>query len=105
MKNKKTSHQQESKIESNISKRKIQNQLNHIPLKSETFCDKTYVDNNQTENFDQDKPFISQIKEKITHFIGHLNEAPTFCVNNGFILTGYRINFSTSKKVLKRYDL
>ena len=105
MKNKKTTPQQESKIESNISKRKIKNQLDQIPLKNETFCDKTYVDNNQTENFDQDKPFISQIKEKITHFIGHLNEAPIFTIDSEYILTGYRINFSTSKKVLKRYDL
>ena len=102
MKNKKTSiqQQQQSKNESNISQRKFLNTVDHIP--NETFYDQVCIDDNQITKVNQDKPFISQLKEKITHFIGHSNEAPTFTIDSEYILTGYRINFSTSKKVLKR---
>ena len=47
--------------------------------------------------------FKEQIKEKIQEFIGHYDSAPDFLKDNQFIRRGYRINFSTSKRVLKRY--
>lgn len=40
--------------------------------------------------------------EKIQHFIGHISEAPHYIRDNEYIHSGYRINFSSPKKVLKR---
>ena len=62
------------------------------------FHDETCLDDKD----EQREPLASQIKNKITHFIGHLHEAPDFSIDSEYILTGYRINFSSSKKVLKR---
>ena len=65
------------------------------------FYDEICLDD-QVVKDEQREPLASQIKNKITHFIGHLHEAPDFSIDSEYILTGYRINFSSSKKVLKR---
>lgn len=43
-----------------------------------------------------------QIGHKIHDFIGHIDHLPDFLKFNKFIHTGYRVNFSTPKKILKR---
>jgi len=35
--------------------------------------------------------WVEKIKTKIHHYIGHLNEAHEFTLDNEYILTGYRI--------------
>lgn len=63
----------------------------------------TQEDKNFTEISSEKHPALgSQIKHKIKEFIGHLDHVPEFLKDNEFIHTGYRINFSTPKKVLKR---
>jgi adiponectin receptor len=43
----------------------------------------------------------SNLKEKLQHFIGLHSDAPAYIQDNDYIITGYRINFSTPKKVLQ----
>jgi len=53
------------------------------------------------ENVVLTKPLTQQLKDKLNHFVGHLHQAPEYMIDSAFILTGYRINFSSPKKILK----
>lgn len=44
----------------------------------------------------------SKIKEKLDHFIGSFKDSHHWLQDNHHIKSGYRINFNTPKKVLKR---
>jgi adiponectin receptor len=43
----------------------------------------------------------SNLKEKIQHFVGLHTDAPDYLKDNDYIISGYRINFSSPKKVLQ----
>jgi len=45
---------------------------------------------------------IHSNEEKTKEFIGHISQAPAYARDNIYIHTGYRINFNTPLKVLKR---
>jgi adiponectin receptor len=64
-------------------------------------------DKKQSKYYPEDKPcahdkhFTEQIKDKLQEFIGHHHHVPFFLKDNQYIHTGYRIHFTTPKKVLK----
>jgi len=69
-----------------------QNQITHRKSNKDTKGDNEHHHHHLTDS----------IKGKLQEFIGHLDHVPHFLKDNPFIHTGYRINFHTPKKVLKR---
>lgn len=44
----------------------------------------------------------TNFKQKLQHFIGMHSEAPNYLKDNDYIISGYRINFHSFGKVIKR---
>lgn len=44
----------------------------------------------------------ANLKETIEHFIGMRSDVPAHIGENEYIITGYRVNFSTPGKIIKR---
>ena len=57
---------------------------------------------NSEEEDNHEHNLSARIKDKFDHFVGRVKKAPKWLRDNKYIRSGYRVNFNTPKKVLKR---